>query len=58
MVSDTGEDGVAVLVVVEMVSQEAPLVAAVKLREAPPVFRAYNCWVRAALPWVAVKLMF
>ena len=59
--SEAGEDGVAVPLAGEMVSQEPPkevVTLAVKEREPPPVLETCNCCVRAPMPWVAVKLTF
>ena len=60
-VSEAGADGVAVPFPGEMLSHELPevvLALAVKESEPPPVFKTCICWVRAPLPWVAVKLTF
>ena len=59
--SEAGEDGVAVPVAGETLSQEPPEVAvalAVKESDPPPVFKTCNCCVRTPLPWVEVKLTF
>ena len=61
IVSEAGEDGVAVPFAGEMLSQEPPEVVvalAVNDKDPPPVFKTCNCCVSAPLPCVAVKLTF
>ena len=60
-VSEAGDDGVAVPLAGEMLSQEPPeavVALAVKESEPAPVVKTCNCCVSGALPWVVVKLTF
>ena len=57
--SETGADGVVVPLAGATLSQEPPDVVvalAVKESDPAPVFKTCNCWVRAVIPWVAVKV--